>query len=105
MTVPFLFLAVAACAQEPEFEDTEYTAVCVNQETKVREDDSHCPSDQTNNNSSNLLLWYFLLRQHQAPAVGQPVNMSHGSFVKPAGSVGLAPARGGFGTRSVSVGG
>lgn len=104
VTLPFI-LAMGACASEDETEETEYAAVCVNQETKVREDDSKCPADQTNSSTSTLLLWYFIGRSFSAPAVGHPVNMSHGSFTRPAGSVGLAPARGGFGTRSVSVGG
>lgn len=104
VTVPFI-LAMGACASEPDTEETDYTAVCINQETEVRVEDSNCPPDQVNTSSTNMLLWYFILRGTSAPAVGHPVVHGSGSYVRPAGSVGVAPVRGGFGTRSVSVGG
>lgn len=104
VTVPFI-LAMGACASGDDTEETDYTAVCINQETQTRVEDNQCPADQTNYSSSNLLLWYFILRGTSAPAVGHPVVHGSGTTVRPAGSVGLAPARGGFGTRSVSVGG
>jgi hypothetical protein len=98
VTTAFI-LAVSGCASEPGgFEETDYTAVCVNQETNTRVDDDQCPQDQQNSSSSNLLLWYFIYRSVSAPAVGHPV--SGGSYVRPAtSSVGFAPKTGGFGTR------
>lgn len=97
VTVPFI-LAMGACASEPEYEDTDYSAVCVQQATQVRVDDDQCSDDMDNSNSSSPLLWYFIGRSMSAPAVGS--HVTGGSHVKPAtGSVGTAPRTGGFGTR------
>lgn len=99
VTTAFI-LAVSGCASEPEgFEETDYAAVCVNQDTQTRVDDEQCPQDMEHSSSSNLLLWYFIYRSTAAPQVGHPV--SGGSYIKPAtGSVGFAPKTGGFGTRA-----
>lgn len=98
-------------AQEPGF-----ITICENQDTGLRVDDTHCPTDVTTSTTSGPSIWVFVFDHPdrpstRIPAIGEKIAMI-GTYTRPPGitrvQAGSAPAegktiqRGGFGIRGVS---
>jgi hypothetical protein len=105
--------SLSACSSD---DDVDNQAVCVDQETQQRVDDSQCDDSHGGGIGASPFLWYFLGTAvgRGFPAIGQRVPAG-GTYTTPSGSYrrGGVPAaggnvpRGGFGggTRSGGSGG
>ena len=102
-----LATALSGCGQEEEY---QYGAVCADRETQQRVEDEQCDDDGVRSGRHG---WYFFPVGVLAPPIGGRVG--RGSFSAPPRNApayrggipagGGAVSRGGFGGRSVSVGG
>lgn len=93
-----------ACADSgEEYADAEYSQACMNEATLLRADDSECGDDDGNGGHVGHSWYYY--KGHSVPAVGQKLNKSYGTSVRPpAGSFARPPATGGFGRTVISGG-
>ena len=86
----FAALAMTACGSG----DPDHSEICIDKEAKRRVEDDDCRKGRAGST------FFYMPYAHGAPAVGQPVDTTKGSFTKP--STGrIAPvSRGGFGGRA-----
>lgn len=75
--------AVAAAALSGCSSSPDYTALCIDDETRERVSDYHCDDDSWS--SGGTYSWYYISRGQRLPSVGSRV--SGGSTVEPDGSV------------------
>lgn len=94
-------LLAAASLMGCDEEEPEFYRVCVDTESQLRVEDADCPEDGSGGGN---LLWFYIPWGRSSPAVGTKVDLSSGSFTRPAtGRVGTV-SRGGFGGKGGSGG-
>lgn len=103
-----LALTGLACADSEETEtvNTEYGEICVRHDyatgEDIRVDDDECEQGRPHTST----VWVNQVHGHRAPAIGQKLGPGTATWARPAtGSFAKAPATGGFGTHTISVGG
>lgn len=94
-----LALAVAGCSSEPE---PTHNRVCVDPNTQIRVDDDECDDDRA---GPGRFIWFYYPVHVGGVPVGSKINVSAGTYTKPAGPVGSIPRSGGFGTYRGTTGG